>query len=119
MWTVKASGIGVKWKDQHVANVEVRLPVDNHREPGTLAVELEAPVAREPDALLTAKLDRGPFREHLLGKGIERIQRREGPTDSEGEAQKPLVAGLIAPGGPYQVLFNVDDVLVAKRKAAG
>jgi uncharacterized membrane protein len=36
-----------------------------------------------------------------------------------GEAQKPLVAGLIAPGGPYQVLFNVDDVLVAKRKTAG
>ena len=27
--------------------------------------------------------------------------------------------GSIAPGGPYQVLFNVDDVLVAKRKDAG
>ncbi len=27
-----------------------------------------------------------------------------------------LVAGLIAPGGPYEVLFDVDDVLVAKRK---
>ena len=36
-----------------------------------------------------------------------------------GEAQKALVAGLIAPGGPYQVLLNVDDVLVAKRKDAG
>jgi len=27
-----------------------------------------------------------------------------------------LVAGFIAPDGPYQVLFNQDDVLVAKRK---
>ncbi len=36
-----------------------------------------------------------------------------------GEAQQALVAGLIAPGGPYQVLFNVDDVLVAKRKSVG
>ena len=34
-----------------------------------------------------------------------------------GEAQKALVARLIAPGGPYQVLFNVDDVLVAKAKS--
>jgi len=33
-----------------------------------------------------------------------------------GEAQKPLVAGFIAPDGPYQVLFNQEDVLVAKRK---
>ena len=33
-----------------------------------------------------------------------------------GEAQKTLVAGLIAPDGPYEVLFDTDDVLVAKRK---
>ena len=33
-----------------------------------------------------------------------------------GEAQKPLVAGFIAPDGPFQVLFNQEDVLVAKRK---
>jgi hypothetical protein len=34
-----------------------------------------------------------------------------------GDAQKSLVAGLIAPGGPYKVLFDHDDVLVAQRKA--
>jgi uncharacterized membrane protein len=33
-----------------------------------------------------------------------------------GEAQKALVAGFIAPDGPYQVLFNKDDVLVGRRK---
>jgi hypothetical protein len=33
-----------------------------------------------------------------------------------GEAQKALVAGLIAPDGPYQVLLDKDDVLVGKRK---
>jgi uncharacterized membrane protein len=34
-----------------------------------------------------------------------------------GDAQKPLVASLIAPDGPYQVLLDKDDVLVGKRKA--
>ncbi len=33
-----------------------------------------------------------------------------------GEAQKALVAGFIAPDGPFQVLFNKDDVLVGRRK---
>jgi hypothetical protein len=33
-----------------------------------------------------------------------------------GDAQKSLVAGLIAPDGPYEVLFDQDDVLVARRK---
>ena len=33
-----------------------------------------------------------------------------------GPAQQALVAGMIAPDGPYQVLFDQDDVLVAKRK---
>ena len=34
-----------------------------------------------------------------------------------GPAQQALVAGLIAPGGPYEVLFDVDDVLVARRRS--
>jgi uncharacterized membrane protein len=33
-----------------------------------------------------------------------------------GEGQKALVAGLIAPGGPYEVLFDSDEVLVARRR---
>jgi uncharacterized membrane protein len=33
-----------------------------------------------------------------------------------GEAQQALVAGLIAPDGPYEVLLDSDDVLVGKRK---
>jgi hypothetical protein len=33
-----------------------------------------------------------------------------------GPAQQALVAGFIAPDGPYQVLFDKDGVLVAKRK---
>jgi uncharacterized membrane protein len=33
-----------------------------------------------------------------------------------GPAQQALVAGFIAPGGPYEVLLDADDVLVAKRK---
>ena len=33
-----------------------------------------------------------------------------------GQAQQSLVAGFIAPDGPYEVLFDVDDVLVARRK---
>ena len=36
-----------------------------------------------------------------------------------GEGQQALVAGLVAPDGPYEVLFDTDDVLVGKRKAAG
>ncbi len=35
-----------------------------------------------------------------------------------GEGQKTLVEGFIAPDGPYEVLFDTDDVLVAKRKDA-
>jgi hypothetical protein len=35
-----------------------------------------------------------------------------------GAAQQALVAGLIAPGGPYEVLFDADDVLVARRRGA-
>jgi uncharacterized membrane protein len=35
-----------------------------------------------------------------------------------GEAQKPLVATFMDPAGPYQVLFNQDDVVVIKRKDA-
>jgi uncharacterized membrane protein len=34
-----------------------------------------------------------------------------------GAAQQALVAGLIAPDGPYEVLLDADDVLVGKRKA--
>jgi len=34
-----------------------------------------------------------------------------------GEAQQALVAGFIAPDGPYEVLFDTDNVLVARRKA--
>jgi uncharacterized membrane protein len=34
-----------------------------------------------------------------------------------GPAQQALVAGLIAPGGPYEVLFDADDVLVARRRS--
>jgi uncharacterized membrane protein len=33
-----------------------------------------------------------------------------------GDAQKALVESFIAPDGPYQVLFDKDDVLVARRK---
>jgi uncharacterized membrane protein len=33
-----------------------------------------------------------------------------------GPAQVPLLDGLIAPDGPYEVLFDADDVIVAKRK---
>jgi uncharacterized membrane protein len=33
-----------------------------------------------------------------------------------GEAQQALVAGFIAPDGPYEVLFDQDNVLVARRK---
>jgi hypothetical protein len=33
-----------------------------------------------------------------------------------GPAQQALVASFIAPGGPYEVLLDADDVLVAKRK---
>ena len=33
-----------------------------------------------------------------------------------GPAQQALVAGLIAPDGPYEVLFNQDQVLVGRRK---
>jgi hypothetical protein len=36
-----------------------------------------------------------------------------------GPAQQALVASMIAPDGPYQVLFDADDVLVAKLKTAG
>ncbi len=35
-----------------------------------------------------------------------------------GEGQKALVEGFIASDGPYEVLFDTDDVLVAKRKDA-
>ena len=35
-----------------------------------------------------------------------------------GAAQKALVAGLIAFDGPYEVLFDADDVLVARRRTA-
>ncbi len=35
-----------------------------------------------------------------------------------GEGQQALVAGLVAPDGPYEVLFDTDDVLVGKRKDA-
>ena len=34
-----------------------------------------------------------------------------------GEAQQALVASFIAPDGPYEVLFDTDNVLVARRKA--
>jgi hypothetical protein len=34
-----------------------------------------------------------------------------------GPAQQPLVASFIAPDGPYQVLYDQDGVLVARRKA--
>jgi uncharacterized membrane protein len=33
-----------------------------------------------------------------------------------GDAQKALVESFIAPDGPYEVLFDKDDVLVARRK---
>ena len=33
-----------------------------------------------------------------------------------GQGQQSLVASFIAPDGPYEVLFDVDDVLVARRK---
>ena len=33
-----------------------------------------------------------------------------------GEAEQPLVDSLIAPGGEFEVLFNQDDILVAKRR---
>ena len=33
-----------------------------------------------------------------------------------GVAQQPLLASLTAPDGPYQVIFDADDVVVAKRK---
>jgi uncharacterized membrane protein len=33
-----------------------------------------------------------------------------------GEAQKPLLAELTAANGPYEVLFDSDDVLVARRR---
>jgi uncharacterized membrane protein len=35
-----------------------------------------------------------------------------------GNAEQPLVDSLIAPGGEFDVLFDQDDILVAKRRAA-